>query len=141
MKTVVAYILLLSVCSTMLSAEDVVITIRLVNGRNGKPISDENLNVFINGSGFAENYRADKNGIIRLTLDQNATVSFASNIEVACHPYTSQERQQRQYRVSEILDHGIADENLCSKKIRADAKAGEFVFYERQRMFLEWWRL
>lgn len=141
MKTVLAYFLLLSVWSPMLSAEDVTITIRLVDGRNGKPITDENLNVFLNGSGFAENYRADKNGTIRLTVDHNATVSFASNIEVTCHPYAPNERQQRQYRVSEILDHGISDENLCSKRIRVEARAGEFVFYERPRTFLEWWRL
>ncbi len=115
--------------------------IRLVNGKNGKPITDENLNVFLNGSSFAESHRADKNGVIRLTVDRNATVSFASNIEVTCHPYTPHERQQRQYRVGEILDHGISDENLCSKKIRVEARAGEFVFFERPRTFLEWWRL
>ena len=62
--------------SPVLSAQDVAITIRLVNGRNGKPVTDENLNVFLSGSGFAENYRADKNGTIRLTVDHNATVSF-----------------------------------------------------------------
>jgi hypothetical protein len=141
MKAALAYFLVLFVWSPMLSAEDVTITVRLVNGRNGKPITDENLNVFLNGSGFAENYRADKNGTIRLTVDRNATASFASNIDVTCHPYTSNERQQKQYRVSEILDHGISDENLCSKKIRVEARDGEFVFFERPRTLLEWWRL
>jgi hypothetical protein len=74
-------------------------------------------------------------------VDRNAAVSFASNIQVTCHAYGPNERQQRQYRVSEILDHGISDENMCSKKIRVEAKPGEFVFYERSRTFLEWWRL
>jgi hypothetical protein len=141
MKAALAYFMLLFVSSPLLSAEDFTITVRLVNGGNGKPITDENLNVFLNGSGFAENYRADKNGTIRLTADHNATVSFASNIDVTCHPYAPGERRQRQYRVSEILDHGISDENLCSKKIRVAARAGEFVFFERPRTLLEWWRL
>jgi hypothetical protein len=50
------FLSVLFVWSPMLSAEDVTITLRLVNGRNGKPITEENLNVFLNGSGFAENY-------------------------------------------------------------------------------------
>jgi hypothetical protein len=141
MRAIAACFLLLCILSPVLPAEDVTITIRLVNGRNGKPITDENLNVFLNGFGFAENYKADRNGTIRLTVDRNANVSFASNIEVTCHPYAASERQQRQYRVSEIFRHGISDENMCSKKIRVEARAGEFVFYERPRTFLEWWRV
>jgi len=141
MKSVLACFLLLSVWCPAVAAEDVTITIRLVNGRNGKPITDENLNVFLNGSGFTNNYKADKDGTIRLAVDRNATVSFAGNIEVTCHPYPPSERQMRWFRVSEILDHGISDQNLCSKKIRTEARAGEFVFYERPRTFLEWWRL
>src|SRR5258708_1946435 len=141
MKAVLACFLLLSVWCPALRAEDVTITIRLVNGRNRKPITDENLNVFVNGSGFAQNYKADKNGTIRLAVGRSATLSFAGNIQVTCHPYTLSERQMRWYRVSDILDHGISDENLCNKKIRVEARSGEFVFYERPRTFLEWWRL
>ncbi len=59
-------------------------------------------------------------------MNHSATVSFASNVEVTSHPYTSNERQLRQYRVSEILDHGASDENLCSTKIRVELRAGEF---------------
>jgi hypothetical protein len=140
-RAVFACFLLVYIWCPALRAEDVIITVRLVNGKNGKPITNENLNVFINESGFAENYKANQNGTFRLTVDRNATVSFASNIEVTCHPYGPHERQMRRYRVSEILDHGIADENLCSKKVHAETRAGEFVFYERPRTFLEWWRL
>jgi hypothetical protein len=140
-KVVIACLLLISIWSPTLRAEDVIITIRLVNGRNGKPITDENLNVFINGSHFAENYKAHQDGTFRLTVDRNATISFASNIEVTCHPYSPSEREMRWYRVSEILDHGISDDNLCSKKVHVEPSAGEFVFYERPRTLLEWWRL
>ena len=141
MKALLTCFMFLSIWCPSLPAEDITITIRLVNGRNGKPITDENPNVFLNGSGFARNYKADKNGTISLAVDRNATISFAGNIEVSCHPYTPSERQMRWYRASEILDHGISDENLCSKKIRVEAKSGEFVFYERPHTFLEWWRL
>jgi len=47
----------------------------------------------------------------------------------------------RLYKVIEILEHGMSDENMCSKKIRVTAKPGEFVFFERPRTFWEWMAL
>ncbi len=136
----------LLLCSAALTAQSpqtgqVTITVRLVNGKNGHLITDENLNVWIDSSRDAGNFRVDRNGMIRLAVDRDAVVSFASNIQVTCHPYGPKEHQMRRYSVNEILDHGISDENLCSKKIRVEAKPGEFVFYERPRTFLEWSRL
>jgi len=135
----VAYCLLLAFWCPVLPAENVTITIRLVNGKNGKPITNENLNVFFGDSGLAATCQPDKNGMSWFTVDSNAILDFDSNIGVTCHSYALNV-QQRHYRVSEILDHGISDENICNKKIRVEARAGEFVYYERPRTFLEWWR-
>jgi hypothetical protein len=130
-----------AIASPRLLGEDVVITIRLINGKNGKPITDEDLNIFRNRSRFAENFRADRNGVIRLTIDHNAVVSFESNIQVACHKVTEAEtstHEPQRYTVSDIVEHGISDTNGCSKKIVVEAKPGEFVYYERPRTFWEW---
>jgi hypothetical protein len=143
-KKLIGCVLLAATCPASLVAEDVVLTIRLINGKNGKPITDENLNVFRNGSRFAENFRADHNGVIRLTIDRDAVVDFASNIQVTCHPYSANDGSEhlpRLYRVREILETGISDKNMCSKKISVEAKPGEFVYYERPRTFWEWMSL
>ena len=116
---------------TPLTGQDVTITVRLVNGKNGKPITDENLNVWVNDATGAQLFRPDRDGVIKLRVASNDVLSFASNIQVTCHPYSRDERSVRKYPVSEILAHGISDENLCSKKIRVEARVGEFVFYER----------
>jgi hypothetical protein len=126
---------------TPLLGEDVTVTVRLVNGKNGKPITDENLNVWVNDATGSQLFRPDRDGIIKLRVGSNDVLSFASNIQVTCHTYSRDEHSIRKYRVSEILALGISDENLCSKKVRVEAKPGEFVFYERPRTFLEWWRL
>jgi hypothetical protein len=60
---------------------------------------------------------------------------------VTCHPYGKDEDELRKYRVSDILERGIADQNTCSTAIRVKANPGEFVFYERPRTFLEGMRL
>ena len=124
-----------------LFGQDVTVRIRLINGKNGKPITDENLNVWVNDAKGSQLFRPDHDGIIDLRVARMDVLSFASNIEVTCHPYSKDERSQRKYRVSEILEHGISDENLCNRKIRVEASPGEFVFFERPRTWLEWWQL
>jgi hypothetical protein len=131
MWTVIALFLLASVCSASLEAEEVEITIRLINGKNGKPITDENLNVFLAGSGFAKNYRADSNGLIKLHIDRGDSLEFSSNIQVTCHPYNGNDdggrHLHRQFHVSDIIDHGVSDQNLCSKKVLVEPKPSEFI--------------
>jgi hypothetical protein len=140
-KRLIACLLLAVACPISLLPEEVVITVRLINGKNGKPVTDENLNIFRIGSGFAEGAHADRNGLIQLRIDRDAVVGFGGNIDVTCHPYSKQETQLRRYKVIEILEHGMSDENMCSKKIRVTAKPGEFVFFERPRTFWEWMAL
>ena len=137
-------VLFLAAWSSYATAQDVAVTIRLVNGKNGKPITDENLNIFRNQTHLAENFKADQMGLIKLTIDRNALISFGSNIEVTCHKFTEAERSQhqlQQYKVSDILQHGITDTNTCSKKITVEAHPGEFVYFERPRTMWEWWML
>jgi hypothetical protein len=142
---VIASTFILMIASPQTSeAENVVITIHLVNGKNGKPIKDENLNVFVNKGRGAENFRPDSDGIIKLTVDSNALVSFLSNIDVTCHKITEVENSQhqlQQYKVSDILEHGISDTNTCSKKVRIEPHPGDFIYYERPRTLWEWWAL
>ncbi len=126
---------------SLLTGQDVTVNVRLVNGRNGKPITDENLNVWVNDAKGSQLFRPDGDGVIKLRVTGIDVLSFASNIQVTCHPYNKEEHSLRKYLVSEILAHGISDENLCSKRIRVEAGKGEFVFYERPRSLLEWWRL
>lgn len=130
-----------AICATTLHGQSVTVNIRLVNGKNGKPITDENLNVWVNDAKGSQLFRPSEDGIIKLQVANGDVLSFASNLQVTCHPYNKDERSLRRYSVSEILMHGISDENSCSKKIRVEARKGEFVFYERPRTFLEWWLL
>ena len=116
--------------------------IRLINGKTGKPIKDEELNVFLNGSRFSELQRADRTtGLIRMTIDKNAYFSVMSNIPVTCNPYTSVEHELRKYKVADVLAYGFSDENQCNRKVHLKPNPGEFIFYERPRTLWEWMAL
>jgi hypothetical protein len=126
---------------TPVNGQDATVTVRLINGRSGKPVIDENLNVWINSATSSQLFRPNADGAINLQVASGDVLSFASNVQITCHPYSKDEHSLRKYAVGEILAHGISDENFCSKRIRVEAKPGEFVFYERPRTFLEWLRL
>jgi hypothetical protein len=136
--TRVAIFLLLMCMSPAAVSQDVDVRIRLINGKNGKPITDENLNIFRNGSGFAENAKPDRNGVITLRIERSAVFGVGSNIQVTCHPYKPNEKEVRTYSVGKVLSDGIVDLNTCSKKVKATAQPGEFIFFERPRTFWEW---
>lgn len=136
-----AFVALSALWPMPLNGQSVPITIRLVNGKNGRPISDENLNVWFNENKDSHLFRPDANGIITLQLGSSDVLSLAGNIDVSCHPYNRGEHSLRRYSVSEILKRGVTDENLCNRKIQVEASPGTLVFYERPRTWLEWWLL
>ncbi len=142
-RILVAFVAVGALCPTSLHAQEAPITngdsvlgwpisIRLVNGKNGKPITDEKLNVFINNATDSQLFRPDERGIIKLTVTINDVLSFASNIQVSCHPYGSDEHSRRKYPVREILEprhdrnHGVVSYSAHehhSETARLDARS------------------
>lgn len=105
-----AFVAIGALCPISLHAQEVPITnggsvlgwpisVRLVNGENGKPITDEKLNVFINNATDSQLFRPDERGIIKLTVTINDVLSFASNIQVSCHPNCRDKHSPRKYVV------------------------------------------
>src|SRR5436309_9647817 len=131
------FVVAIVVWTPSLIGHDVVI-IRLVNGKNGKAITDENLNVWINDSRYPILLPPTRDGNIKLSVKPDDLLPLASNIQATCHPYERDEHELRKYRVSIILQHGFADQNMCSSRVRIKPSPGEFVFYERPRTFWEW---
>ena len=136
-----AGIVLLSACYALKGeAQLVEIHIKVINGRNGKPIKDEKLNVWRSADQRgSEIMNTDKNGVITLEADKASSIRIASNIYVTCHPYSAGDKE-RLYAVEKIFNDGLADLNECSK-ITVTAKPGDVIFFERPRSLWEWYRL
>ncbi|HEX2917051.1 MAG TPA: hypothetical protein VHN81_00935 [Edaphobacter sp.] len=123
-----------------LLAEDqtVEIHVRVINGKNGKPIRDEKLNVST-GENDANLMATNETGTIVLHIDSGARLGVISNLYVTCQPYKPGE-SWRFYSVDEIVSKGISQANTCSH-IRVSAKPGELILFERPRTFWEGMRL
>ena len=134
-------ILLMSACYfAKAEGQTVEIHIKVINGKNGKPIKDEKLNVWRHADQRgSEIMPTDENGVIRLEVNRSSSIRVASNIYVTCHPYKAGDKQ-RSYAVEKIISEGIADLNECGKT-KAAATPGEIILFERPRSLWEWYRL
>jgi hypothetical protein len=96
---------------------------------------DENLNVFINNGSDARLFRSDRDGIIKITVGRDDVLAFVSNIQVTCHPYGKDEHALRKYRVSDILEHGITDQNMCSMPLGSKRSRASLYFMSALAQF------
>jgi hypothetical protein len=150
-------------CGPLAPAQD--IHIRVVNGRNGKPVTGECLNVWI-GTGRESHLVAgtNKDGIAVLHVG-NANISaetpcqgwptrvsahsdeirVTGDLYVACQEYgkqipgdtaTDPVRLIPSHSIRKIVESGVAVADTCGKQ-KAVAKPGELILFARPMSFWE----
>ena len=115
------------------------VVLRLLNGKNGKPLTDERPNIWLgNASGITR--KTDANGEIALDIShvQPRTVRVFGNEYVDCRLRGSNKfaPMNVSYPLDEIIAKGIVTENDCGK-YRVDPIPGVLVLYLRPMTFLE----
>jgi hypothetical protein len=127
------FALLVAITANSLSAE--VIRIHVIDGRNGKTITDEHLNLWINmRKGDSRVLVPGPDGIAELDLPAGSSIDVATNLYVDCRPY-QKGVPSPMYSVDEIKRYGIATKNTCGK-LGSEARQGELLFFVRP---IHWW--
>src|SRR5882762_3671583 len=108
------------------------LSIRIINAKTNKPITDERLNVALRVDQIGSVPMAtDKNGIILVDTGQATTIRILANMYADCRPrgelYTN-------YSIDTIVKTGITTGNLCGGN--ATAKPGELVLFEIPKTFI-----
>jgi hypothetical protein len=119
-------------------AQTVEIHIRIVNGKNGRPIKNETLRVWTTRNHVdADLWPTDATGSVLLKVDGNAQIALDENLNASCRTLpANQQSFQLLYSVAEILNKGISTENTCGTVLVA-AKPGELILFERPFTLLE----
>jgi hypothetical protein len=117
--------------------------VRLLNGKNGKPIKDYNPTIWIGDITDRIERYTDSHGEIVFTV----TDMSSQQLRVAPDWYAdcrfkgdSDAGMQVKYSLEEIVNKGVVSENLCGKR-RIDPVPGVLVLYVRPRTFTEKWLL
>jgi hypothetical protein len=119
------------------------IIIRLLNGRNGKPIRDENPNIWLGNAAIVTATQADSMGEIGLDIRgvRPREIRFRGNHYVDCRGKAQREIPQNiKYSLDEILSTGVVSENDCGKN-RVSPTPGVLVLYLRPMTLIENWNL
>lgn len=129
--------------STQANAKTVIV--RFVNGKNGKPARDRNINVWFGEQGPSLWPTGDPNGEIRLEIsdDRNAPteIRVMPNYFFDCRFRRDESGGSSvKYSIAEIMSEGFVGENLCGR-ITATPTPGVLILFVRRRSFLELWRL
>jgi hypothetical protein len=109
------------------------ITIRMLNGKSGKPVDGKSINVEFQGSSEKSVIAIDKHGIGHLQIPPGATaISLIAATEkgkeqnlpayTVCGPFG------QFIPVQDILEHGYVPEDACSSAPQLTAKPSELLY-------------
>ena len=112
------------------------ILIHVVDGRNGHPIPDEKLQMWINSQrGSAFSLTTDRQGFTKVEIPLDATLLIFANLYVDCRYFKQTGPVRPAYVVSDILLSGVSAANACGK-LKMTPTPGELIFFVRPE---HWW--
>jgi hypothetical protein len=115
--------------------------VQVLNGKTGKPVENEHVNLFRGEGSFADlsgntdvaGFVTDARGIISTSkIDSTSRTVWVS---VDWHRYCSGAKPV--FTLSQIFSAGIVSANACKPRIRAVAEPGTLIFFVRDETFFE----
>jgi hypothetical protein len=133
--------IVLIVLSTTLLAASVhaeQIRIRLVDGRNGRAVTDERLSFRVGTDLPFSSLTPDTNGVFVVDAPRGKVIQiFSNHLFFDCRELVYGDRPS--YSVDEILDSGISLPNTCGR-IHSEARRGEIVLHVGPFTWWERWK-
>lgn len=118
------------------------IVVRVLNGKNGKPIKHDTPNIWL-GSETHINPKTDSNGEIVVDIREvdPKEIRVMPNVYADCRFRDDHMSGMKvKYSLDEIIDKGVVAKNLCGKNV-ASPIPGVLILYVRPRTFKEKWEL
>jgi hypothetical protein len=114
--------------------------VQILNGKSGKPVANEHVNLFRNGD-FADpsgnrnipGFNTDANGIF--TVSQIAPETDSFTVAVDWHRPCA--KDYAKFSLHEIFSKGIVSENACKPKLERTAIPGTLILFVRDETFFE----
>lgn len=114
----------------------VLIKIRVLNAKSGKPVGAEKVSIATKGVIDASEYTTDPDGSIRLMVSPASELTASTEWWRTCKPPYPYLDTKTYSPVIRILQSGIVLQNTCGKA-RSEAHKGELVIFARKSTFFE----
>lgn len=116
------------------------VTVRLLNGRNGKPIKDDTPNIWVGNAARPNNPLTNSHGDVLVQIDvpqPQETIRVLSNWYADCRFEGDRDDGMHvNYSLDEVLRKGVVSENVCGKR-SVEPIPGVLVLFVRPRTFWE----
>jgi len=120
-----------------------IITVRLINGKTGKPMRNDTPNIWLGDAKNPINLHPNSNGeaVVKVNDAQLQAVRVLPDLYADCRfKGDSIAGLNVKYSLEEIITTGVVSANVCGKN-RVDPTPRVFILYVRPRTFMERWRL
>jgi len=114
--------------------------VQILNGKNGKPVVNEHVNVFrtgdfgdLAGNRDHREFNTDANGIF--TVSQIAPETDSFTVAVDWHRPCA--KNYAKFSLHEIFLKGIVSENSCKAKVGRIVEPGTLILFVRDETFFE----
>jgi len=119
------------------------IVVRVINGKNGKPINHDSPNIWLGNTQHPMNPPTDSNGEIIVDIQgaEPREIRVSPNWYADCRFLGDHlDGVKMRYALDEINAKGVVAENLCGKNL-ANPVPGVLILYVRPRTLKEKWEL
>jgi hypothetical protein len=111
--------------------------VQILNGKTGKPVANEHVNLFRPGEPAANwrisEFNTDANGIFIFSQIDAKTDSFT----VAVDWHRPCAKSYSTFSLQDIVSKGFVSENTCKPKLRRSAEPGPLIVFVRDETFFE----
>jgi hypothetical protein len=122
-------------------AKSETLRIQILNGKNGKPVANEHVNLFRTG-GFGDltgnrdvaGFTTDANGIMTTSKISPEVQAFFASVD--WHRQCTK-RNPVAFSLPEIFAKGVVSENSCKSKLERTAEPGTLILFVRDETFFE----
>jgi hypothetical protein len=121
-----------------------VLRVQILNGKNGKPVTNEHVNLFRTGD-FGDlasdrnvrGFTTDAEGVITTSDISPDIHSFLVSVDWHRQCNENEKVNRMAFSLAEIFSKGVVSENSCKAKVRRHAEPGTLILFVRDETFFE----
>jgi 5-hydroxyisourate hydrolase-like protein (transthyretin family) len=118
--------------------------VQILNGKNGKPVANEHVNLFrtgdfgdLAGDRNVRGFKTDADGVIATSDISSDIHSFFVSVDWHRQCNENEKVNRTAFSLSEVFSKGIVSKNSCKAKVQRPAEPGTLILFVRDETFFE----
>jgi hypothetical protein len=118
--------------------------VQILNGKNGRPVANEHVNLFrtgdfgdLAGDRNVRGFNTDADGVITTSEIAPDIHSFLVSVDWHRQCTGNEKSNQIPFSLQEIFAKGVVSENTCKPKIKRTAEPGTLILFVRDETLFE----